>query len=413
MGQVERFRIALQHVSLRAESRSWGTSEMRILSVIGTRPEAIKMAPVAMAANRRGDVTHMLVKTGQHGHLIDQALAGFGIAADEDLALGRARGSLELQTARIRHAVDALLDRTAPDIVLVQGDTTSALAAGLAAHARGIPVGHVEAGLRSGDRLQPFPEEDNRIAIDALATLLFAPTKRAADNLARERVPGRVIVTGNTGIDALLHMRGKITITPALAGRLPSTRGKRLVLATCHRRENIAALPGICRAIRRIGARGDTVVVMPVHPNVHVRPVVRQELEDQPGVRLVPPLRYAAMVALLDRCALLLTDSGGLQEEAPALGKPTLVLRNVTERQEGLASGNLRLIGTEEERVVAEASRVLDDPGAASEMTTARFPFGGGGSAEAILAATVASFAKPRLVAIQNRYATPLRSKVA
>ena len=283
--------------------------------------------------------------------------------------------------ARIAQGVTAEITAFRPDLLIVQGDTTTACAAALAAHARGVPVGHVEAGLRSGNPDLPWPEERNRIAIDRIATLLFAPTTRAAANLAAEpEVAGRVIVTGNTGIDALLTMRARIAAPPRPVG------APRLILATSHRGDNIGAgLACICAALVTLAARGDVEVVVPVHPNPAVQAQVAAALGGVAGITLLPALDYPAMVGLMLRAFLILSDSGGLQEEAPALGIPLLVLRPNSERPEAVAAGNARIVGTDSARIVAEATRLLDDSAAHAAMARPAFPFGMGDAAVRIL----------------------------
>ncbi|WCT75298.1 UDP-N-acetylglucosamine 2-epimerase (non-hydrolyzing) [Sphingomonas naphthae] len=354
----------------------------RILLIGGTRPEAIKLAPLLLAAEGRPDLRLRLIATGQHPEMFADALHAFGLKADRTLPPARPGDTIENLADRIARALPALLAEIAPDIVLVQGDTTSAWAAARVAHQAGSAVGHVEAGLRSGDLNMPWPEERNRVQIDALSTMLFAPTVEAARHLRHEGVPGRVFVTGNTGIDALLWMRRNVA--------LHRHSDRRLILVTAHRRENVAHLPAICRALRTIAARGDVSILLPVHPNPAVAAVVERELAGVPDIELTPALTYPAMVALMAQAHLLLTDSGGLQEEAPAIGLPTLVLRDVTERPEALATGNLAMVGTVPRRIVAAARRLLDDARAHAAMSRPAFPYGDGQAAHRILDAIVA-----------------------
>ena len=382
---------------------------MRIVSFVGTRPEAIKLAPVVHEAARRG-YGHRLVTTGQHRGVVTRALAGFGLASDHDLGLLRLGRTLEQRVDRIRSAATELLGTLRPDLVLVQGDTTSAYASALAAHDLGLAIGHVEAGLRSGDLTQPYPEEGYRIAIDRIATLLFAPTALARANLAADPlVRGLASVTGNTGIDALLTTRRGLAVHGQLPrGRLAAAAGKRLILATCHRRENIGAPIGsICAAIAELGARPDVHVVLPVHQNRHVRAEVRALLHGAGGVTLLEALPYDRMVWLMDRSTLILTDSGGLQEEGPTLGKPVLVLRNVTERPEAKATGNLQVIGTDADRIVAAAERLLDDPAAYAEASRSAFPYGRGDAAARILDA-IERWATSPLMVVDGLHLPPL-----
>lgn len=351
----------------------------RILSVAGTRPEAIKLAPIALAAALRPRLDHRLVATGQHDALFEQVTEAFGVEVDCRLALAEPGQSIEALAARVADAVKRLTDELAPALVLVQGDTTTAWAAAKAAHAMGVPVGHVEAGLRSHDMALPWPEERNRVEIDAIATLLFAPTEDARRNLLAEAaVGGAIHVTGNTGIDALLAMRARLAPSPPRDGR-------KLILVTCHRRENIGAgIAGICDALHRLAERGDVRIMLPVHPNPAVRAGVEMALAGT-SVELVAPLGYPEMVAHCAGSHLILSDSGGLQEEAPALGVPLLVLRENSERPEALACGNIALVGTDSDRIVAEATRLLDDPAAHAAMAQPAFPYGRGDAAEKIL----------------------------
>jgi UDP-N-acetylglucosamine 2-epimerase (non-hydrolysing) len=355
---------------------------LRIMTVAGTRPEAIKVAPIALAARRHPHIEHRLVATGQHADIFHDALASFGIHADDDLRLGAPGRDMDTLAALVADALPRLFDEHAPDMLLVQGDTTTAWAAALAAHAHGISVGHIEAGLRSHDPELPWPEERNRIEIDAIAMLLFAPTPLAAANLAAEpAVSGRIHVTGNTGIDALLWTRRQ---APALL----HDSGTRLILVTCHRRENFGEpLRHICDALVQLARREDVRIVLPVHPNPAIQGPVHAALADVPGISLIEPLPYPEMVRLMAAAHLLLTDSGGLQEEAPALGLPTLVLRDNTERPEALATGNLALVGTRTADIVAAAARLLDDPRAHAAMSHTAFPYGDGASAERIVSA--------------------------
>ena len=352
-----------------------------LLSIVGTRPEAIKIAPIAIEAARRPTLRHRILATGQKDALFDDALDGFGLAPDRRLTGVVRDPSPDVMTARLDAAVRPILAIERPAMVLVQGDTSSAYAAALAAHALGIPVGHVEAGLRSHDFAQPWPEERNRVMIDRLATLLFAPTQDAAANLAAERalVAGIVLVTGNTGIDALLAMRAQLAPAPPPSGPAP-------ILLTCHRRENFGAgIAAICDAALRLASRGDVAILCPVHSNPIVADVVRARLSHHPAILLTGALPYRETVAAMATSRLILTDSGGIQEEAPALGTPTLVLRDVTERPEGVASGTLLLVGTDADRIVAAATRLLDDPAAHAAMARPAFPFGRGDAAIKIL----------------------------
>lgn len=369
---------------------------MKVLLVFGTRPEAIKLAPVIRALAARAPALRTVIcVTAQHRAMLDQILRLFRIVPDHDLDLMRSdQDHLEVLEEALR-GVRQVMDRERPDLVLVQGDTTTALAAALAAGYRRVPVAHVEAGLRTHDPAQPFPEEINRRLTAALAALHFAPTEAARANLRAEGVPDSAIfVTGNTGIDALLMTvdRGYRFRDGVLAG-LDFAKTK-VILVTAHRRESFGPpLAQICRAIRAlVETRPEVAVVFPVHPNPHVQPIVHGELGALERVHLVPPLDYEAFVQVLDRAHLVLTDSGGIQEEAPCLGKPVVVLRRLTERPEALAAGSAVLAGTDPGDILRETSRLLDDPAAYADRAVPRTPFGDGQAAGRI-AEVIASWA--------------------
>lgn len=356
-----------------------------MLLVFGTRPEAIKMMPILQELRGRPGIAATACSTGQHREMLDQVLEGFSERCDTDLGLMAPGQTLPELTARIMLGVSGLLARNRPDAMLVHGDTTTAMASAMAGFYARVPIFHVEAGLRSHDSGRPWPEEFNRVAVDAIAALMFAPTEAAAANLRGEyNRAGSILVTGNTGIDALLGTARRIAADPVLqaslaAGLPPLDPLRRLILVTGHRRENLGAgLAGICEGVAAVAARGDVQVIYPMHLNPQVRDAVRQRLEGQPHIHLIPPLDYQRMVFLMMRATLLLTDSGGLQEEGPALGKPVLVLRDVTERPEALAAGAARLVGTEPRRILAEVARLLDDPRAHARMARPVFPYGDG-----------------------------------
>jgi UDP-N-acetylglucosamine 2-epimerase (non-hydrolysing) len=361
--------------------------------VIGTRPEAIKMAPVYQALAAGGEITPLLCNTAQHRELLDPILATFDLVPDVDLSLMQPDQTLAELCGRAIPALDRWLASARPDLVLVQGDTTTVLCAAMAAFYQGIPVGHVEAGLRTGDLRAPFPEEMNRVVTTRLVRLHFAPTVTAQENLRREGVPAHHIhVTGNTVIDALLQARARIAARPPTAelppGMLDADQGP-LVLITGHRRENFGpGFEGICRAIAELARRfADHRFVYPVHLNPQVQRPVHANLGDLPNVHLLPPLSYLPFVALLDRSHLVLTDSGGIQEEAPSLGKPVLVLRETTERPEAVTAGTVKLVGTDTARIVSEAVRLLTDPAAHAAMARVENPYGDGHAAPRIAAA--------------------------
>jgi UDP-N-acetylglucosamine 2-epimerase (non-hydrolysing) len=353
---------------------------LEILAVYGTRPEAIKMAPVIEALKRRPEAFSVRVcATGQHREMLDQVQEIFGLRPDLDLNLMRHDQTLNGLAASALEAVDGILAAASPDWLLVQGDTTTAMTAALAAFHRGVRVGHVEAGLRTGDLRRPFPEEANRRVIDLLADALFAPTERSRDALLAEGCDERrVHVVGNTVVDAL----GWLAHGPVEEPERPE------VLITVHRRESFGEpLRGIFTALRRLAESfPDVLWIYPVHRNPNVRGPAYEILGGVPNLELRDPLDYRELVALLARCRFALTDSGGIQEEAPALGKPVLVLRDTTERPEGVDAGVARLAGTDPERIFAEASRLLTDLAAYLAMARAVNPYGDGRASERIAA---------------------------
>lgn len=354
------------------------------------------MFPVVHALKSLPEIETRVCVTAQHRGLLDQVLALSGIVPDLDLDIMQPEQSLDALTARLITALGSAFDLERPDRVLVHGDTLTAMCASLAAHYRRIPVGHVEAGLRSGDILHPWPEEVARRVIACVADLNFAPTPAAAEALRAEGRSG-IHVTGNTVLDALLATRTQIKAQPALADVImPIVRrfgGRRIIAVTSHRRENIGAgMRSIATAVRRIAQRSDVAVIYPVHPNPAVRGVMGEMLGGLPNVALIEPLDYPNFVALLDACELVLTDSGGVQEEAPTLGKPVLVMRKKTERPEGIAAGTARLVGTDQDRIVEEVTRLLDDPTAYAAMARAHSPFGDGLAAPRIAKAVADAF---------------------
>jgi UDP-N-acetylglucosamine 2-epimerase (non-hydrolysing) len=359
---------------------------LKVLSIFGTRPEAVKMAPVVAALRRQPGVQARVLVTAQHRQMLDQVLGIFEVRPDFDLNIMQENQSPTQVAAEVLVRLRPVLVAERPDWVLVQGDTTTAFAAAFAAFYEHARVGHVEAGLRTYDRHNPFPEEINRVLADHLADLCFAPTETARRALLQENVPAeRVHVTGNTVVDALQAI---IARAPASAnGHVPELpAGKRLVLVTAHRRENFGRpLAEICAALKELAARPDVQVVYPVHPNPNVHGPVTEALGGLPGVSLLPPLDYLDFARLMSRAFIILTDSGGIQEEAPALGVPVLVMRAVTERPEAVEAGTARLVGADRANIVAQASRLLDDPAAHSAMARAVNPFGDGHAAERIV----------------------------
>lgn len=356
---------------------------LTVLTIFGTRPEAVKLAPVVRELARRPGLRARVCVTAQHREQLDQVLAAFRIAPDRDLDLMRPGQALPDLTARILTSVSAALAEERPDVVLVQGDTTTVMAAALAAFYDRIPVGHVEAGLRTDDRYSPFPEEINRRLAGALATWHFAPTPRAAAALRREGVPeGAIHVTGNTAIDALLAILAETAPPP-----FPFLGERRLILVTAHRRENFGPPMAACfAALRAIVERNpDVELAYPVHLNPQVQEPARRILGGHDRIHLLPPADYAAFAHLMARATLIITDSGGIQEEAPTLGKPTLVMRRETERPEAIEAGTARLVGTDPARIVGEAERLLRDPDAYAAMARVANPFGDGHAAARIV----------------------------
>ena len=363
---------------------------MKVAVVFGTRPEAIKLFPVIHALQAREQIDARVIVTAQHRGLLDQVLEIAGIKPDIDLNAMMPNQTLDGLTAKLIVELGKAFDAEKPDRVLVHGDTLTTMVASLAAYYRQIPVAHVEAGLRSGDIYHPWPEEVNRRVVACIADMNFAPTQAAADALLRENRDARgVHVTGNTVIDALLATRERIAAMPSLAQGLDDLAarfaGRRIVAVTSHRRENFGGgMEAIARSIADIAARPDVAVIFPVHPNPNVRPVMEAVLGGLPNVAMIEPLDYPHFVRLLDMCHLVLTDSGGVQEEAPSLGKPVLVMRETTERPEGVAAGTAKLVGTDRARIVREVLALLDDESAYAAMARAHNPFGDGHAAERI-----------------------------
>ena len=356
----------------------------------GTRPEAIKLAPVIQELARYPkEFDPIVLVTAQHRRMLDQVLSVFHVQPGFDLNLMRPGQSLADVTWGVLRGVERVVRRVRPDMVIVQGDTTSALASALAAFYQRIPVGHVEAGLRTNDKYSPFPEEMNRRLVSSLADLHFAPTQGARENLLREGVPrGRIRVTGNTVVDALkamLQSKAKwcVPVFDVIAAR------HRVILVTAHRRESFGpGFESICSAIRMIVKRNpDVEVIYPVHLNPNVRKPVRAILGGVPRIHLIEPLEYLPFVRLMERSYVILTDSGGIQEEAPALGKPVLVMRDVTERPEAVEAGTAELVGTDPDAIVAATERLLRSAGAYRTMARARNPFGDGRASTRIAAA--------------------------
>lgn len=358
---------------------------MKILSIIGTRPEAIKMAPVIKELERHaGSIVSRVCVTAQHRQMLDQVLELFAIVPDHDLNVMAADQSPTQVAAAVLTKLDPVLKTEQPDWVLIQGDTTTVLAAAIGAFYARVKIGHVEAGLRTHDKYQPFPEEINRQMAGVAADLHFAPTTRSRDNLLREGIPDAIIrITGNPVIDALYAV-ADLPYNPASGPLRDVPWNRRLILVTAHRRENFGKpLEQICLALRDLATQypGDTHIVYPVHPNPNVQEPVRRMLGHVPGITLANPLDYLPLVYLMKRSVLVLTDSGGLQEEAPGLGKPVLVLREVTERPEAVDAGTVQLVGTDRTKIVSAARRLLDDAMAYNTMAHAKNPYGDGHAA--------------------------------
>lgn len=362
-----------------------------ILVVFGTRPEAIKLFPVVAALKDDPRFHVSVCVSAQHREMLDQVLEIAGIAPEHDLDVMQPNQTLDALTATLLVGLGRVMDAVQPDRVIVQGDTATAMAGALAAYYRKVPVDHVEAGLRSGNIYHPWPEEINRKVIGSMASLHFAPTATSAAALTRENVPSeRVHVTGNTVIDALHWVTARIEAKPALASGLAGLEarfaGKRIIGVTSHRRENFGGgLEAIAEAIRRIATRPDVALIFPVHPNPNVRAVMNDALSGLDNVALIEPLDYPHFARLLSLADIMLTDSGGVQEEAPALGKPVLIMRETTERPEGVAAGTAKLVGTDAERIVTEISTLLDDKAAYEAMARAHNPFGDGHAARRIV----------------------------
>jgi len=368
-------------------------SKLRVITIFGTRPEAVKMAPVVKRLRQFPDqIESRVCVTAQHREMLDQVLEAFQITPDVDLNLMQPNQSLPELTARIFTELHPVLMDFQPDWLLVQGDTTTVMAAAVLGFYDRIKVGHVEAGLRTFDKWQPFPEEINRRLAGVVADLHFAPTENNRQNLLRENIPADLIrVTGNTSIDAL-HYISKLPTPQATSDLLAragvSSGDRRLVLVTAHRRENFGRpIREICQALKELAKRyeNEITLIYPVHLNPNIQGPVHEELDGIPNIILLPPLDYLPLVHLMKHATLILTDSGGIQEEAPSFGIPTLVLRETTERQEGVTAGTLKLVGTDARRIVAEAQRLLDVPEAYAEMAGSVNPYGDGHAAEKIV----------------------------
>lgn len=364
----------------------------RILTVFGTRPEAIKLAPVVLACQSDPGIVHACCVTGQHRQMLDAVLDVFGLTPEFDLDIMKPGQDLTYITTAALEGIGRVIAEFRPDWVVVQGDTTTAMAGALAAFYAKVGVAHIEAGLRTGNIFSPWPEEMNRKLVSQLATLHFPPTSIAADNLRREAVPDEVVITtGNTVIDALQWVSARLDRETGLNAEYARRfdfldPSRRLILVTGHRRENFdGGLERVCRALVEIAARGDVQIVYPVHLNPNVQQTAHAILADSPAVHLIEPQDYLPFVYLMRRAYFIVTDSGGIQEEAPGLGKPVLVTRDTTERPEAITAGTARLIGTSQEALVTHAAELLNDPVAYAKMAQAINPFGDGRAAYRII----------------------------
>lgn len=366
---------------------------MKVLSIFGTRPEAIKMAPLMRTLEQAAGIDSVVCITGQHRTMLEQVMSLFDIKADHDLDVMVPNQSLNSLCSRIFAKLDPILESEQPDRVLVHGDTSTAMVAATAAFHRRIPVGHVEAGLRTGDLTQPWPEEMNRRVIDVMSDFLFAPTISSRDNLLRENLAGRIVVTGNTVIDALQLTAQRLEKDANLRAKLDAkfpfiSPQRRVLLVTGHRRENFGdGFAHICEALAELAERPDIDIVYPVHLNPNVRGPVLQLLSNLPRVHLIEPLDYLEFVRLMQLSYVVLTDSGGVQEEAPSLGKPVLVMRDVTERPEAVAAGTVQLIGTSRKRIVDAVNLLFDDAKRYSQFSNVVNPYGDGHASSRIVRA--------------------------
>ena len=372
---------------------------MRIIFVIGTRPEAIKCFPVIEELRSRSGVEVVVCATGQHREIFDEAMEVLGFKSDIDLKIMRPSPTLNEITSDVLQGVGRVFAELRPDLALVQGDTTTAMAAGLAAFYARVPLGHIEAGLMTGTKFSPYPEEMNRSIVAVLADIHFSPTPAARDNLRQNNVPAdRIHVTGNTVIDTLLATKRRLdkigNVRPSIRSAVETAAGKKLILVTAHRRENWGSgIDAICEAARWLADRGDVHIAFPVHPNPLVREPVYRALGDVAGVSLLDPLDYLSFVDLMRRSYIVLTDSGGVQEEAPTFGKPVLVLRDTTERPEGIDAGAARLVGLDPLQIFEEAERLLDGEAAYRQMSRHQSLYGDGRASQRIADIIEASIA--------------------
>ena len=371
-------------------------NKLKVMSVFGTRPEAIKMAPLVKALQANDQIESIVCLTGQHREMLDSVMEIFRLTGDYDLHIMEKRQTLSTITTKTLLGMDEVLDTVKPDLVLVHGDTSTTFAGALAAFYHQVKVGHVEAGLRTWDKYSPFPEEMNRTLVGDIADLHFSPTKANADNLRRESIMGDIFITGNTAIDAMRYtVKNDFTFPTALLNEL-DFKNRRIIAVTCHRRENYGKpMEDIMHAILEVvDTHPDVEVVYPVHLSPVVRDCVFPLLGGRARIHLIDPVDVEAMHNLIARCYMVMTDSGGLQEEAPALGKPVLVMRRETERPEAIAAGTAKLAGVEKEEIVRLANELLDDPAAYAGMAKAVNPYGDGHASERIVQAILWHFGR-------------------
>lgn len=367
-------------------------SNLKIISVFGTRPEAIKMVPVVEKLRTTKGIDSRICVTAQHREMLDQVLELFQIVPDYDLNIMKAGQNLYSVTADILLGLKPIFEDFKPDLVLLHGDTTTSLATSLAAYYQEIPIGHVEAGLRTGDIYSPWPEEANRKITSAIARLHFAPTQCSRNNLIKENIPkNHIFVTGNTVIDTLHNIveliESDTNLENQLSKKFALDASRRMVLVTGHRRESFGkGFANICDALIRLSERNDIQIIYPVHLNPNVKTFVEEKLSNLPNVHLIPPQNYLPFVFLMSRADIILTDSGGVQEEAPSLGKPVLVMRNTTERPEAIEAGTVRLVGTIQDSIISAVNELLDDPQIYNAMSFAHNPYGDGKAADRIVA---------------------------
>lgn len=359
---------------------------LKTMTIFGTRPEGIKMVPVVQALNKEKTISNIVVNTAQHREMLDQVLELFGVVPDYDLDIMQANQTLEELTGKLISKISAIIKLEQPDLVLVHGDTTTTFVGAYSAYLNQIPVGHVEAGLRTHNIHSPFPEEINRQMVGRIASYHFAPTDTNRNNLLRENVKKESIaVVGNTVIDVLLQISQRESFFPQEL-ELLFNNGKKTILLTSHRRENLGTMKSVFRAIQRISAVNDDVqVIFPIHKNPKVRKIALNEIGENRDIHLIEPLEYAQFIQAMNKSYLVITDSGGIQEEAPGLGKPVLVTRDTTERPEGVAAGTLKLVGNSEELIFREAQHLLTNKLAYEKMAAIKNPFGQGDSAEQIV----------------------------